>query len=136
MSLLKKLRKNKTKEPAKKAEPFKTDFKKLKLLVTVVNRQKAEFYMDYLTSMGVNFQTAMAAQGTATSDTLYLLGLEDSDKCVLFSAIREDLAEAAMLGLEEKFHTLKNGKGIAFTIPMTSVIGVAIYRFLSDNRAS
>ena len=40
-----------------------------------------------------------------------------------------------MQGLENKFHTLKNGKGIAFTIPMSSVIGVAIYRFLSNHKA-
>jgi len=35
--------------------------------------------------------------------------------------------------IEEKFATVKDGKGIAFTVPMTSVIGVAIYRFLSHN---
>ena len=135
MRLLDKFKKKKAVDPVKRPEPLKTDFKKLKLLITVVNRSKAEFYMDYLTSMGVNFQTAVAGQGTATSDTLYLLGLEDSDKSVIFSAIREDLAPKALQGLEEKFHTIRNGKGIAFTVPMSSVIGVAIYRFLSDNRA-
>jgi hypothetical protein len=36
--------------------------------------------------------------------------------------------------LEEKFTTIKDGKGIAFTVPMSSVIGVAIYRFLSNHR--
>ena len=110
-------------------------FKKLKLLVTVVNRKKTEFYLDYLTSLGVNFQTAVAGRGTATSETLYLLGLEDSDKSVLFGVVREDGAEAILQNLEEKFQTIRGGKGIAFTIPLTSVIGVAIYRFLSDNRA-
>ena len=135
MRLFDKLKKKKAVETAKRPEPLKTDFKKLKLLVTVVNRNKTEFYMDYLTSIGVNFQTAVAAQGTAPSDTMYLLGLVDSDKSVIFSAIREDLVPMAMQGLEEKFHTIRNGKGIAFTIPMSSVIGVAIYRFLSDNRA-
>ena len=109
-------------------------FKKLKLLVTVVNRSKTEFFMDFLTAYEVNFQTAVLGQGTARSETLYMLGLEDSDKGVIFSVLREDKAEEAMQGLEDKFHTLKNGKGIAFTIPMSSVIGVAIYRFLSNNR--
>ena len=115
-------------------DSFKTDLKKLKLLVTVVNRKKTEFYLDYLTGFEVNFQTAVAAQGTAKSDTLYLLGLADSDKSVIFSILREDRAEEAMQGLEEKFHTLRGGKGIAYTVPLTGVIGVAIYRFLSNNR--
>ena len=117
--------------PTNTEQPFKTDLKKLKLLIAVVNRKKTEFYLDYLTGFEVNFQTAMAAQGTASSDMMYLLGLVDSDKSVIFSILREDRAEEAMQGLEEKFHTLRGGKGIAFTIPMTGVIGVAIYRFLT-----
>ena len=110
------------------------NFKKLKLLVTVVNRNKTEFFMDFLTAYEVNFQTSVLAQGTAKSETLYMLGLEDSDKSVIFSVIREDRATEALHGLEDKFKTIKNGKGIAFTIPMSSVIGVAIYRFLSNAR--
>jgi nitrogen regulatory protein PII len=136
MRLFEKLFKKKPIEPVKKSEPITSDLKKLKLLVTVVNRAKTEFYLDYLTSLGVNFQTAVAAQGTATSDTLYLLGLEDSDKSVIFSVVREDKAAEVMQGLEKKFETVRNGKGIAFTIPLTSVIGVAIYRFLSNNRTA
>ncbi len=134
MRLFKKIRKNKDTEPENKPAPDTAGFRKLKLLITVVPRRKTEFYIDYLTSQGVNFQTAVTASGTAKSDTLYLLGLEDSDKSVLFSVVREDLAPAVMQGLEEKFHALKNGKGIAFTVPLTSVIGVTIYRFLSNNR--
>lgn len=112
-----------------------SDVKKLKLLITVVNRKKAEFFIDYLAGFEVNFQTSVLAQGTAHSDTLHLLGLEDTDRSVICSLIREDKAEEALRGLDEKFHTLRGGKGIAFTVPLTSVIGVAIYRFLSNNRA-
>jgi ATP-dependent Clp protease protease subunit len=39
----------------------------------------------------------------------------------------------ALEALEEKFNTIKNGKGIAYTVPMTSTIGVAIYQFLCNN---
>ena len=109
-------------------------FRKLKLLVTVVNRSKTEFYMDFLQEFEVNFQTSVLAQGTAKSETLHLLGLEDSDKSVIFSVVREDKAVEALHALEEKFQTLKKGKGIAFTVPLSSVVGVAIYRFLSNNR--
>ena len=136
MRLTRKNQKTEQKLPTAQEQPFKTDLKKLKLLITVVNRKKTEFYLDYLTGFEVNFQTAMAAQGTASSDMMYLLGLVDSDKSVIFSILREDRAEDAMQGLEEKFHTLRGGKGIAFTVPLTGVIGVAIYRFLSNNRRS
>ena len=36
--------------------------------------------------------------------------------------------------LEEKFNTIRNGKGICFAVPLSSVIGVNLYQFLSDNR--
>ena len=107
---------------------------KLKLLITVVNRQKAEFYMDPLQSFEVNMQLAMSAHGTAKTEMLDLLGLVDTEKVVIFSAIRNDRVNDAMKMLEEKFATIKNGKGIAYTVPMTSTIGVAIYQFLCNNR--
>ena len=40
--------------------------------------------------------------------------------------------ERALSELDEKFRTVKGGKGIAYTVPMTSTIGVAIYQFLSN----
>lgn len=113
-----------------------SDVKKVKLLITVVPRSKTEFYIDFLQGFEVNFQTSVLAEGTAKSETLYILGLEDSEKSVIFSAIREDKAQEALHALEEKFHKIKNGKGIAFTVPMSSVIGVAIYRFLSNHRVN
>ncbi len=124
----------KTRRTKKQTTPVDNGFKKLKLLVTVVNRRKAEFYMDFLSQFEVNLQTAVLAQGTAKSETLYMLGLEDSDKSVILSIVREDKATEALQGLEEKFATIKEGKGIAFTTPLSSVIGVAIYRFLSNHR--
>ncbi len=107
---------------------------KLKLLFTVVNRPKAEFYIDLIQSFDVNMQLAMLAQGTARTEMLNMLGLVDSEKAVIVSVIRDDKVKAALSTLEEKFATIKNGKGIAFTVPMTGTIGVAIYQFLCNNR--
>ena len=119
----------------KKEKSVSSDFKKLKLLVTVINRNKTEFFIDLIGGFDGNLQTSVSAQGTAKSETLSLLGLEESDKSVIFSVIREDRAEEILRAIDERFHKLRGGKGIAFTIPLSSVIGVAIYRFLSDNRS-
>ena len=112
----------------------KTAPQALKLLVTVVNRNKAEYYTDLIQSFGVNMQFCCNASGTATSEILSLMGLEESGKSVIFSVIREDMTKKAMTTLEEKFATIKNGKGIAMTVPFSSVIGASIYSFLCDNR--
>ena len=107
--------------------------KKLKLLFTVVDRPKGEFYLDVLAQFDVNFQMAIGGLGTANSELLELLGLE-SHKVVILSVVREDLVEGIMNCLEDKFHTVRNGKGICFAVPLASVIGVNLYQFLSDNR--
>ena len=107
--------------------------KKLKLVVTVVNRPKGEFYLDVISQFDVNCQLLVAGQGTATSDVVELLGLEPH-KAVIVSVVREDLVDSVMETLEDKFTTIRNGKGIAFAVPLSSVIGVNLYRFLSDNR--
>ena len=110
-----------------------SSIKKLKLLVTVVDRRKGEFYLDVISQFDVNCQMAVGGLGTAQSEIVELLGLE-SHKAVILSMIREDKADAIMNCLEDKFATIKNGKGVAFAIPLSSVIGVNLYQFLSNNR--
>ena len=107
--------------------------KKLKLLITVVDRQKGEFYLDVISQFDVNCQMALGGLGTAASELVELLGLEPH-KAVILSVVREDRVEEIMNTLEDKFATIRNGKGIAFTIPLSGVIGVNMYRFLSDRR--
>jgi hypothetical protein len=107
---------------------------KLKLLITVVNREKADLYSTLIQSFEVNMQMIVAAEGTANKEMLRYLGLTDNKKAVILSIIREDQAEAAMRFLEDKFNTVKHGKGIAYTVPMTGTIGVAIYQFLSNSQ--
>ena len=110
-----------------------TAIKKLKLLVTVVDRPKAEFYLDVISQFEVNCQMAMNGLGTAKSDLIDMLGL-NLHKAVILSVVREDRMEPIMHCLEDKFTTIKNGKGIAFAVPLSSVIGVNLYQFLSNNR--
>ena len=105
---------------------------KLMLLFTVVDRRKSEFYTDLLHSYEVNMQLALTAHGTAKGEMLELLGLADTDKTVIISVIKSERANEALSMLEEKFRTIKNGKGIAYTVPMTETIGVAIYQFLAN----
>lgn len=107
--------------------------KKLKLLFTVVDRPKAEFYLDYIGQFEVNYQMLISGLGTANSELVEMLGL-NNQKAVILSVAREDMVDTIMNRLEEKFVTIKNGKGISFAVPLSSVIGVNLYQFLSNNR--
>ena len=110
------------------------DLTGLKLLVTVVNRNKADFYVDFLHQYEVNMQCVTMGMGTALSPKARYLSVPDKEKAVIFSFIRADRAKEILLALEDKFATVRDGKGLAYTIPFSSVIGVASYQFLGNNR--
>lgn len=107
---------------------------KLKLMVTVVARNKTEFFADLIQSFEVNMQMILMGNGTANEKMLDLLGLANSDKSVILSVIQESKIPDALHTLEEKFNTIKGGKGIACTVSLSSVIGTLIYGFLSNNK--
>ena len=107
---------------------------KLMLLVSIVPNNKAEFYTDLLqSSFEVNFQWTSRARGTANAEMLSLSEWNDQTKTAIFSVIKQERAKEALATLENKFNTIKKGKGIAFTVPFSSMIGVAAYGFLSNN---
>ena len=91
--------------------------KKLKLIFTVVDRQKGEFYLDVISQFEVNCQLAIGGLGTANSELVDLLGL-NIHKAVILSVAREDQVDEIMKALEQRFATIKNGKGIAFAYNM------------------
>lgn len=131
---VKKVIKNKVADKKKQLTQNTVTSNKLELLVTVVARSKAEYYTDLLYSFEVNLQMTVMAQGTADAKMLMYLGLNDADKAVIFSVIQQNKLPDALAVLDKKFKTIKDGKGIAFTIPLTSVIGTLIFGFLSNNK--
>lgn len=111
-----------------------SNVQKIKMLITVIDRSKTLFYLDLLEQFEVNVQMVLYGKGTANSEMLNVLGLVESDKSVILSYIKEDKVKEALDILNEKFNKVKNGKGIAYTIPLDSIIGVSMYQLLSNDR--
>ena len=55
-------------------------------------------------------------------------------KDVVLAVIREDKKSEIFKYINDRFNISKNAKGIAFTIKVNSVMGVLLYRFLSDTK--
>ena len=72
-----------------------SSIKKLKLIFTVVDRPKAEFYLDVLSQFEVNFQMVVPGKGTANTELVDMLGL-NPQKAVIFSVVREDMVDPVM----------------------------------------
>ena len=104
--------------------------KKLKILVTIVERSKSDFYLSALEGFDVNMQTLVYAKGTASKEIAGLVGLNDDNKAMILSIVKEEKIKEILATYEDKYFKTKRGKGVAFTIPISSVIGVMVYKFL------
>ena len=106
---------------------------KIKLLFTIVERVKVDFYLDVLEGYEVNFQTVVYGKGTAPNELLGMLGITTDDKALILSVIKEEKEKDILYSYKEKYFKTRHGKGIAFTVPISSMIGVMAYQFLSNN---
>ena len=106
---------------------------KIKLLFTIVERVKVDFYLDVLEGYEVNFQTVIYGRGTAPTELLGMLGMTSDDKALILSVIKEDKEKDILYSYKEKYFKTRHGKGVAFTVPISSMIGVMAYQFLSNN---
>ena len=106
--------------------------KVLKILVTIVPRSKADFFMSALEGFEVNMQTVCYGRGTAPTEILSYMGLNTTEKVVIFSVVKEEKVKEILTAYEDRYFKIRNAKGIAFTIPVSSIIGVTIYKFLAN----
>ena len=106
---------------------------KLELLMAVVHDDKAAHYSSLIQSHQANLQLTVPAKGT-THLILDYLGLTEKPKSLVVSVVRADQAAGLIDLLDRTFQKGKGYKGIAFTVPMTSVIGTLVYGFLSNDK--
>ncbi|MCR4728478.1 MAG: hypothetical protein K5796_07515 [Lachnospiraceae bacterium] len=117
-----------------KSKKEKLSVNRLMILVVVVNRKKAEYYADLIQSFDANLQFVGFGEGTVKPGMLGYTGLAENDKAIIISVIRADREKEALRTIGDKFKSVKDGKGIAYTVSMTSVIGSSIFSFLSNQR--
>ncbi|HRU84337.1 MAG TPA: hypothetical protein P5058_03040 [Eubacteriales bacterium] len=101
----------------------------VKLLVTIIERGRADKVVCFLQEEDVRFSTVVMGKGTAPSQWLNMTGLGDSKKEVIFSAVPQARASEILKKMGERFNLAANGNGGAFTILMNSVAGRRTLKF-------
>ena len=96
----------------------------IKLMVTIVDRGRSSKAVDLFKAAGLPFHYACLGHGTANSDILDYLGLGETQKDVLLTAVPEPAAHGLLVRAAEKLQLSSPGKGIIFTMPLSSVSGV------------
>jgi len=106
---------------------------KLKMLVAIVNRGEGEQIIEFGKKYDMSVQLVILGRGTANSELLNTIGLDETEKDVVVGFIKENLAEKMLETIQKVLDIELIGKGIVFTISMTSIIGPLAYDFLSAN---
>lgn len=124
----------------KKEESVSTNYslkeseaKKLLMFITIVSRGQGNYVLKLFESEGSNAQFVQYGEGTAQKEIRDILGIEDNTKEIVISLISEDKIESVKKELEAFFKISKRNRGIGFSIPMTSIIGMTLYQFLVDS---
>lgn len=106
---------------------------KLEVVVAIVHNNKKAYYSSLIQARQVNLQFSVPCKGT-THFLLGYLGLDERPKTLIGAVVREDEAQTVMEILNENFQKGKDYKGIAFTMPFSSMIGTLAYGFLSNEK--
>ena len=105
--------------------------KSIKLLFMIVEREKGERISEFLKELGHYFSFHFYGKGTASSNVLTWLGLDDSERDIVMTPLSADCIEEVLEKLTEEFHLNEPGSGIAFSIRLTSIAGMNTLQFLT-----
>lgn len=108
------------------------DIEGLEMVVTIVPKGKGDYFTKIYNRVHCSCQASLFGMGTADSMMLGLFGLADIEKDVIFSLIKKSYIEQLFSILDGEIET--HGKGIAFSIPLTGVVGKSLYEFLINRR--
>ncbi len=110
------------------------EIKKLSLFISIVPQGQANAIIKIFEAQEVGAQFVQIGEGTAQKEIRDILGIEDNAKEVVFSIIKDENIPNAKKELEAFFMASKRNKGVAFSIPFTSMIGVNLYEFLINKK--
>ena len=103
-------------------------------MTTIVDRKVAKKYSELYKENEQHVMFVTLGSGTAANEILDYLGLENTEKAVIFSVQEESAWEKTKKQLQQKLKIDAPGGGIAFTIPLSSVGGKKTLQFLLEGQ--
>ena len=104
------------------------------LMTTIVDRKVAKKYSELYKENEQHVMFVTLGSGTAANEILDYLGLENTEKAVIFSMQEESAWEKIKKQLQQKLKIDAPGGGIAFTIPLSSIGGKKTLQFLLEGQ--
>lgn len=93
----------------------------MKVIFTIMDYSNHQKLIDFYKKLNLPISFTTHGQGMADSMILDYLGLCDSKKAITFSVLTEEKAQLFLFKLNEHFYLDHPGKGIAFSLPLSSM---------------
>ena len=106
----------------------------LYFMTTITDRSKAKKFVELYRRHGVDVTFSTLGDGTAVSETLDSLGLEQAEKGIVFSVVTRTTWKKIKASLEKEIKIDVPGTGIAFLIPLSSIGGKKPLFFLTEHQ--
>ena len=106
----------------------------LSLMVTVMGRTRLPALLSVLKENKVAVNLIALGRGTAVSEVMDLLGIENAEKAICFSVVTKKSWRVMKNELQQKLRIDVPGVGIAFKIPLSSIGGRRELMFLTQEQ--
>ena len=104
------------------------------VMTTIIDRNNSKKYIDLYKKDKLEVMYITLGEGTARGDILDYLGLEASEKMVIFNFVQQHDWMLTKKDLQRKLQIDAPGEGIAFLVPLSSIGGKRTLQFLLDRQ--
>ena len=104
------------------------------VMTTIIDRKNSKKYIDLYKKDKLEVMYITLGEGTARGDILDYLGLEASEKMVIFNFVQHHDWVVTKKNLQRKLQIDVPGEGIVFLVPLSSIGGKRTLQFLLDRQ--
>ena len=108
--------------------------KNLYLLITIVRRKDAQEYDEFYRAEGVSVVYDILCNGTAHVRTLDLLGIERTEKTMLWAVVTGDTLRRIVRDLTHRMKIDLPDRGVAMAVPLSSVGGAKTLEYYTSEQ--
>lgn len=101
--------------------------------VYIAERKRLPEFLEAYKRNAIPLNLVTLGRGTASNERLDLLGMDDAEKAIGFSVLTEEKWLSIKKILQNEVKIDIPGRGIAFTVPMSSVGGKTALRLITQN---
>ncbi len=100
-------------------------------LITIIQRSDEREYEEFYLRHGTDVSYTVLCNGTAHAKTLDILGIEKTEKAMLFSVVSGEMLQALKRALTIEMKIDLPNRGVAMAVPLSGVGGMRTLEYLT-----